>query len=573
MRSNFKNLKQLLKPHKWLLCLSLLASVAAVALQLYVPILSGQAVDYIIGKGQVKLDTVVGIVIKIIIVVIGVAFFQWLMGIINNKVVYNVVRTLRSDIYRHIDTLPVSYVDSNEYGSVVSRVLNDVDQMADGLLMGFTQLFTGVITIIGTLFFMMRTNFLVAIVVIVLTPLSLLISGFISKKTYNMFQKQSEKRAEMTGLINEMVGNEKVVQAFSYEDEAEARFDAINEELVDAEFRATFFSSLTNPSTRLINNMVYAGVGIVGAIGAVRGIITVGQLTCLLGYATQFAKPFNEISGVMTELTSALASCSRVFELLDEESETDGSYELSDVSGGVNFDDVCFSYTADKKLIEHLKLDVKPGQRIAIVGPTGSGKSTLINLLMRFYDIDSGCISMDGKDINTLTKESIRSHYGMVLQETWLKSGTIRENIAYGYPEATDEEIENAAKLTHADRFIKRLPDGYDTFLSEDGGNLSAGQKQLLCITRVMLKLPPMLILDEATSSIDTRTEQRIQRAFGKMMKDRTSFVVAHRLSTIKESDVILVMKDGAVIEQGTHDELLEMKGFYYELFNSQFSS
>ncbi len=573
MRSNFKNLKQLLKPHKWLLCLSLLASVATVALQLYVPILSGQAVDYIIGKGQVKLDTVVGIVIKIIIVVIGAAFFQWLMGIINNKVVYNVVRTLRSDIYRHIDTLPVSYVDSNEYGSVVSRVLNDVDQMADGLLMGFTQLFTGVITIIGTLFFMMRTNFLVAIVVIVLTPLSLLISGFISKKTYNMFQKQSEKRAEMTGLINEMVGNEKVVQAFSYEDEAEARFDAINEELVDAEFRATFFSSLTNPSTRLINNMVYAGVGIVGAIGAVRGIITVGQLTCLLGYATQFAKPFNEISGVMTELTSALASCSRVFELLDEEPETDGSFELSDVSGGVNFDDVCFSYTADKKLIEHLKLDVKPGQRIAIVGPTGSGKSTLINLLMRFYDIDSGCISMDGKDINTLTKESIRSHYGMVLQETWLKSGTIRENIAYGYPEATDEEIENAAKLTHADRFIKRLPDGYDTFLSEDGGNLSAGQKQLLCITRVMLKLPPMLILDEATSSIDTRTEQRIQRAFGKMMKDRTSFVVAHRLSTIKESDVILVMKDGAVIEQGTHDELLEMKGFYYELFNSQFSS
>ncbi|MCR4845422.1 MAG: ABC transporter ATP-binding protein/permease [Eubacterium sp.] len=573
MRSNFKNLKQLLKPHKWLLCLSLLASVATVALQLYVPILSGQAVDYIIGKGQVKFDTVVGIVIKIIIVVIGAAFFQWLMGIINNKVVYNVVRNLRSDIYRHIDTLPVSYVDSNEYGSVVSRVLNDVDQMADGLLMGFTQLFTGVITIIGTLFFMIRTNFLVAIVVIVLTPLSLLISGFISKKTYNMFQKQSEKRAEMTGLINEMVGNEKVVQAFSYEDEAESRFDAINEELVDAEFRATFFSSLTNPSTRLINNMVYAGVGIVGAIGAVRGIITVGQLTCLLGYATQFAKPFNEISGVMTELTSALASCSRVFELLDEEPETDGSFELSDVSGGVNFDDVCFSYTADKKLIEHLNLDVKPGQRIAIVGPTGSGKSTLINLLMRFYDIDSGCISMDGKDINTLTKESIRSHYGMVLQETWLKSGTIRENIAYGYPEATDEEIENAAKLTHADRFIKRLPDGYDTFLSEDGGNLSAGQKQLLCITRVMLKLPPMLILDEATSSIDTRTEQRIQRAFGKMMKDRTSFVVAHRLSTIKESDVILVMKDGAVIEQGTHDELLEMKGFYYELFNSQFSS
>ena len=573
MRSSYKDLKNLLKPHKFLILLSLLASTFTVALQLYVPVLSGQAVDHIIGKGEVKISVVLEIVVKIIIVVLLAAFFQWLMGVINNKVVYNIVRTLRSDIYRHIDTLPISYVDSHEHGEIVSRVLSDVDQMADGLLMGFTQLFTGVITIIGTLFFMMRTNFMVAIVVIVLTPMSLLISGFISKKTYNMFRRQSENRAKMTGLVNEMIGNEKVVQAFSYEDEAAERFDEINKNLTEAEFKATFFSSLTNPSTRLINNMVYAGVGIVGAFGAVQGIITVGQLTCLLGYATQFAKPFNEISGVMTELTAALASCSRVFELLRVESETDGSVTIEEVSGGVSLDDVCFSYTADKKLIEHLNLDVKPGQRIAIVGPTGSGKSTLINLLLRFYDIDSGIISMDGQDINEVTKESLRSHYGMVLQETWLKSGTIRENIAYGSPDATDEEIENAAKLTHADRFIRRLPDGFDTYLCENGGNLSAGQKQLLCITRVMLKLPPMLILDEATSSIDTRTEQRIQRAFGKMMKDRTSFVVAHRLSTIKESDVILVMKDGAVIEQGTHEELLDMRGFYYELFNSQFSN
>ena len=573
MRSSYKDLKNLLKPHKFLIMLSLLASILTVALQLYVPVLSGQAVDHIVGKGQVRMSVVTGIVIKIVVVVLLAAFFQWLMGIINNRVVYNIVRSLRSDIYRHIDTLPISYVDSHEHGEIVSRVLSDVDQMSDGLLMGFTQLFTGIITIIGTLFFMMRTNFIVAIVVIVLTPMSLLISGFISKKTYNMFRKQSENRARMTGLVNEMVGNEKIVQAFSYEEEAASRFDEINSELTEAEFKATYYSSLTNPSTRLINNMVYAGVGIVGAIGAVRGIITVGQLTCLLGYATQFAKPFNEISGVMTELTAALASCSRVFELLREESETDGVEVIDEVSGGVKLDDVCFSYTADKKLIENLNLDVKPGQRIAIVGPTGSGKSTLINLLLRFYDINSGIISLDGRDINELTKESVRSHYGMVLQETWLKTGTIRENIAYGYPDATDEEIENAARLTHADRFIRRLPEGFDTYLTEAGGNLSAGQKQLLCITRVMLRLPPMLILDEATSSIDTRTEQRIQRAFSKMMKDRTSFVVAHRLSTIKESDVILVMKDGAVIEQGSHEELLDKKGFYYELFNSQFNN
>ncbi len=576
--STSKNLLLLLRPHMLKIVLSLLASICTVALQLYAPILAGRAVDNIIGKGKVDISAVTAILIKLVVVILAAAFFQWVMGIINNKVVYNVVRTLRADIYRHINTLPISYIDSHEHGATVSRVLADVDLMSDGLLMGFTQLFTGCITIIGTIFFMIRTNVVVAIVVIVLTPLSLLISWFISKKTYKMFRKQSEKRADMTGLINEMIGNEKVVQAFSYEDEAQERFADINEELVDAEFKATFFSSLTNPSTRLINNIVYAGVGLVGALSVINGGLTVGQLTCLLGYATQFAKPFNEISGVMTELTAALASASRVFELLAEkpeetiESGEDDSF-VDNIEGNVGFDDVSFSYTKDKKLIEHLSLDVKSGQRIAIVGPTGSGKSTLINLLMRFYDVDEGSISIDGNDIRELPRRDVRASYGMVLQETWLKSGTIKDNIAYGFPDATMEEIENAARLTHADRFIKRLPDGYDTYLSEDGGSLSVGQKQLLCITRVMMNIPPMLILDEATSSIDTRTEQRIQRSFNKMMNGRTSFVVAHRLSTIKESDLILVMKDGAVIEQGTHEQLLEMQGFYYELYNSQFNN
>ena len=576
--STSKNLLLLLRPHMLKIVLSLLASICTVALQLYAPILAGRAVDNIIGKGKVDISAVTAILIKLVVVILAAAFFQWVMGIINNKVVYNVVRTLRADIYRHINTLPISYIDSHEHGATVSRVLADVDLMSDGLLMGFTQLFTGCITIIGTIFFMTRTNVVVAIVVIVLTPLSLLISWFISKKTYKMFRKQSEKRADMTGLINEMIGNEKVVQAFSYEDEAQERFADINEELVDAEFKATFFSSLTNPSTRLINNIVYAGVGLVGALSVINGGLTVGQLTCLLGYATQFAKPFNEISGVMTELTAALASASRVFELLAEKPEEtiepgeDDSF-VDNIEGNVGFDDVSFSYTKDKKLIEHLSLDVKSGQRIAIVGPTGSGKSTLINLLMRFYDVDEGSISIDGNDIRELPRRDVRASYGMVLQETWLKSGTIKDNIAYGFPDATMEEIENAARLTHADRFIKRLPDGYDTYLSEDGGSLSVGQKQLLCITRVMMNIPPMLILDEATSSIDTRTEQRIQRSFNKMMNGRTSFVVAHRLSTIKESDLILVMKDGAVIEQGTHEQLLEMQGFYYELYNSQFNN
>lgn len=564
---------KILRPYIPFMILSLLASFISVVMQLYSPILSGRAVDLIIKKGNVDIPGISTILIRFIIVICIAIIFQWIMNMINNSVIYRVVKEMRGRIYEHLNELPVSFIDSHEYGDIVSRTLNDVDQLSDGLLMGFTQLFTGVITIFGTVIFMIKTSLPVALVVIFLTPLSLFVAGFVTKRTYNMFQKQSKERAKMSGLVNEMLGNQKVVQAFSYEEKAENRFAEINEELTDAEFKATFFSSLTNPSTRLINNLVYGGVAIVGAFIVLTGSLSVGQLTCFLSYATQYAKPFNEISGVLTELTAALASASRVFELLEMESEASDEdlEEIETVSGEVSLEDISFSYDKTAKLIEHLSLSVKPGQRIAIVGPTGSGKSTLINLLMRFYDVDKGVIKVDNKDIMGLKRKSVREKYGMVLQETWLKADTIRNNIAYGHPGATDEEIEQAAKLTHADRFIRRLPDKYDTLLSEDGGNLSAGQKQLLCITRVMLKLPPMLILDEATSSIDTRTEQRIQRSFNKMMNGRTSFVVAHRLSTIKESDLILVMKDGSVIEQGTHDELLAKKGFYFELFNSQF--
>ena len=562
----------LIKPYSPLMVFSLLCALVTIVMQLYGPILSGRAIDYIVERENVNIPAVTHTIIQFLIVILVAIVAQWIMGMINNKVVFRIVRDLRVAAYNKINTLPVNYVDSHEYGDTVSRILTDVDQFSDGLLMGFTQLFTGVVTIIGTIIFMIRVNMAIAITVIVLTPMSLFIASFVAKKTYNMFKRQAEERARMTGLVNEMIGNEKVVQAFSYEETAQERFDEINEKLVDAEFKATFFSSLTNPSTRLVNNIVYAGVGIVGAFVVIAGGITVGQLTCLLSYATQYAKPFNEISGVVTEMQNAFSCIARIFELFEEEPESsdENLKELIDVSGNVNISDVDFSYSKDKELIRNLSLDVKPGQRVAIVGPTGSGKSTIINLLMRFYDVDAGRISVDGININELKRNSLRANYGMVLQETWLKSGTIRENIAYGKPNATDEEIKNAAKLTHADRFIRRLPDGYDTKISEDGGNLSAGQKQLLCITRVMLSLPPMLILDEATSSIDTRTEQRIQRSFAKMMKGRTSFVVAHRLSTIKESDIILVMKDGAVIEQGDHDELIAKGGFYKELYTSQ---
>ena len=575
MKKNvIQKLLRFLKPYIPFMILSLIASVVTVVMQLYAPIISGRAIDCIVEKGKVNIPEVTRLLTTFVIVIVVSILFQWIMSMINNAIVYRVVRDFREKIYEHINKLPIAYIDSHEYGDTVSRTLSDVDQLSDGLLMGFSQLFTGVITIVGTICFMLKTSVPVALVVIVLTPLSLLVAGFITRKTYKMFTRQSEKRAEMTGLVNEMVGNEKVVQAFSYEERAQKRFEDINEELTDAEFKATFFSSLTNPSTRLINNLVYAGVAIVGAFIVLSGGLTVGQLTCFLSYATQYAKPFNEISGVMTELTAALASAARVFELLEEEPEpSDAEYDdLIDIDGEVSLEGVSFSYTKDRKLIEDLSLSVKNGQKVAIVGPTGSGKSTLINLLMRFYDVDKGNIYIDNQDISEITRSSVRTNFGMVLQETWLKSGTIRENIAYGYPDATDEEIKEAARVSHADRFIRRLSDGYDTVLSEDGGNLSAGQKQLLCITRVMLRLPPMLILDEATSSIDTRTEQRIQRAFDKMMKGRTSFVVAHRLSTIKESDIILVMKDGAVIEKGSHQELLNLRGFYYELYNSQFA-
>ena len=565
----------LIKPYALLIILSFIAALVSIIMQLYGPILSGRAVDLITAKGQVDIDGVWRILIRFIIVVLIAAFAQWIMNLINNKVVYNVVCNLRESLFDHINRMPVGYIDSHERGDIISRILSDVDTFTDGLLMGFTQFFTGVITIFGILIFMFRVNFKVALVVVVLTPMSLFVAGFISKKSFDLFRSQSKKRAQMTELVNEMIGNEAVVQAFCYEDDAAERFEAINEDLSKAELSATFFSSLTNPSTRLINNFVYAGVGLTGALAVLTGNLSIGQLTCFLSYATQFAKPFNEISGVMTEIQNAFACASRIFELLEEETESDDLelIELDKVDGTVEIRDVDFSYNKEKELITDLSLSINPGQKVAIVGPTGSGKSTLINLLMRFYDVDKGDIYVDGNNIYDLKRKNLRGFYGMVLQETWLKSGTIKENIAYGHPDASEEEIINAAKITHADRFIRRLPKGYDTYISEDGGSLSEGQKQLLCITRVMLSLPPMLILDEATSSIDTRTEQRIQRSFIKMMKGRTTFIVAHRLSTIKDSDLILVMKDGSVIEQGTHESLLADNGFYKNLYLSQFTS
>lgn len=574
-KQTLKRILKCIKKYSVLVVFSLICAAVSVVLTLYAPILMGNGVDKIVGAGSVDFNGLKAVLVKLVVVVAITAIAQWLMNIINNRITYKVVNDVRTMAFDKLSRLPLSYVDSHTHGDIVSRIIADVDQFSDGLLMGFTQLFTGVMTIVGTLVFMLSINRIITVVVVVITPVSLFAASFIAKKTYNMFKKQSEIKGELTSIVNEMVENQKVVTAFSMEDRVNDRFNEVNDRLNVAGLKATFFSSTTNPVTRFVNSLVYTGVGIIGAVMAIKGRITVGQLSSFLSYANQYTKPFNEISGVVTELQNAMASAARVFELIDEEAEIEDKSDavvLKDVSGSVKLTDVDFSYDKSKELIKDLNLDVKPGARIAIVGPTGCGKSTVINLLMRFYDVDSGSIAVSGHDIKDVTRHSLRENYGMVLQETWLKSGTIKENIAYGRPDATDEEIIEAAKQSHAHSFIKRLPKGYDTVITEDGGNLSQGQKQLLCITRVMLDLPPMLILDEATSSIDTRTEIRIQRAFNKMMKGRTSFVVAHRLSTIKESDVILVMKDGHIIEQGNHETLLAMNGFYTNLYNSQFA-
>lgn len=564
-----------IKKSRILVILSFVCAMITVASTLYAPILTGDAIDLIVGKGLVDFDGIKDIIYTFLMVTVVTVISQWFMNIINNHITYSVVRDIRIEVFNHMEELPLSYIDSHKHGDIVSRIVSDIDQFADGLLMGFTQLFTGIVTILATLGFMIAVNVPIALVVIVLTPLSLFVASFIAKRTYHLFHQQSETRGEITALVDEMVGQQKIVQAFGYEDDALDRFEEINNRLEKDSMSATFYSSLVNPCTRFVNNLVYAAVGIIGAISAIMTGFTVGQLTCFLSYANQYTKPFNEISNVITELQNAMACAGRVFELLDETPqvpEKENAHVLTDTKGAIEIKDVNFSYVKDKTLITNLNLSVKPGMRVAIVGPTGCGKSTLINLLMRFYDVDTGSISVDGTDIRDMTRDSLRQNYGMVLQETWLKSGTIRENIAYGKPDATDEEIVQAAKLAHSDSFIRRLPQGYDTVIAEDGGNLSQGQKQLLCITRVMLLLPPMLILDEATSSIDTRTEIRIQKAFNRMMQGRTSFIVAHRLSTIREADVILVMKDGNIIEKGNHDQLMAQNGFYTNLYNSQFA-
>ena len=555
---------------------SLIFAALSVASQLYVPILTGNAIDHMIGVGKVDFAGVAAIVRVIVAATAVTAISQWIFGICNNKITYNVSRDLRNAAIAKIQRLPVSYLDAHPTGDLVSRVIADVEQFADGLLMGFTQFFTGVLTILGTLGFMLYVNVPITLVVVCVTPLSFIVAGFIAKKTYRNFHMQTEVRGEQTAFINEMIEGQKVVQAFCHEKENVDQFDEMNERLQKASLKAIFFSSITNPATRFVNNVVYAGVALVGALFAVSGGISVGQLSCFLSYANQYTKPFNEISGVVTELQNAMACASRIFELLDEEERTPDKADArvlteEQVDGSVEISDVSFSYVPDRKLIEHFNLSVKPGERVAIVGPTGCGKTTMINLLMRFYDVDAGKICVSGTDIRDISRISLRRSYGMVLQDTWLKSGTIYENIAYGRPDATKEQVIEAAKAAHAHSFIKRLPDGYDTVISEDGGNISQGQKQLLCIARVMLCLPPMLILDEATSSIDTRTEIKIQQAFASMMKGRTSFIVAHRLSTIREADIILVMDSGKVIEQGTHEELLAKKGFYAKLYNSQY--
>ena len=562
-----------IRPYSLFVVCSLVVAAVSVGAQLYIPILCGSAIDMMLGKGAVDFSGVMGIIVKVLVVAGAAALAQWLLSVCNNRITFLVSRDLRNEALRKIQTLPLSYLDSHPSGDIVSRMVADVDTFADGLLMGFTQLFSGVLTILGTLLFMLSENVVITLVVVCITPLSLLVASFLAKRSYKYFQGQSSVRGEQTALVNEMIEGQKVVQAFGHEAESLDAFDEVNGRLQDVSLKAIFFSSMTNPATRFVNNIVYAGVGLVGALYAVRGGITIGQLSVFLNYANQYTKPFNEISGVVTELQNALACAARVFELLDADDQIPEAENASVLQpdGHVQLEDVSFRYLPDRPLIEGLSLDVKPGQRIAIVGPTGCGKTTLINLLMRFYDVNGGSIKVSGTDIRDVTRASLRGSYGMVLQDTWLRAGTVRENIAYGKPDASLDEVVAAAKAAHADSFIRRLPEGYDTVIAEDGGNISQGQKQLLCIARVMLCLPPMLILDEATSSIDTRTEVRIQAAFARMMRGRTSFIVAHRLSTIREADVILVMKDGHIVEQGNHDELLAQGGFYATLYNSQF--
>ena len=574
IRTINKVLKKI-RPYRFTLALSLIFAVITVILTLYFPLLTGEAVDCIIGEGMVDFAAIAPIAVKMAVIAALTALSQWAMNICNNRITYNVTRDIRDEAFKKIEILPLKYIDNHSAGDIVSRVIADVDQFADGLLMGFTQLFTGVLTILGTLFFMFRINTVISLVVLLATPISLFVAAFIAGRTYRLFRLQSETRGEETAFIDEMIGNQKVVQAFCHEDKSMKKFDEINSRLEKASLLSTFFSSITNPSTRFVNSLVYTSVGIVGAFSVIGGNLSVGQLSAFLSYANQYTKPFNEISGVITELQNAIACAARIFELIEEKPQTpdsDNAVVLGTADGNVELKNVYFSYSPDRSLIENLNLSAAKGQRIAIVGPTGCGKTTLINLLMRFYDVDSGSISVDGNDIRNVTRKSLRSNYGMVLQDTWLKSGTIRENIVMGKPDATDEEVIAAAKASHAHSFIKRLPQGYDTFITEDGGSLSQGQKQLLCITRVMLCLPPILILDEATSSIDTRTEIKIQHAFRQMMEGRTSFIIAHRLSTIQDADLILVMKDGRIIERGTHSELLEKNGFYAKLYNSQFA-
>lgn len=569
-----KKVLNYIRPQWILVLVSLLMAVVSVALTLYLPVLTGDVVDQILGKGHVNFAAIFKIMRMMAGAILITAAAQWIMNVCNNKIVYTVTRSIREEAFARIEILPLKYLDTHSSGDIVSRIIADVDQFADGLLMGFTQLFTGVVTIVGTLFFMLSVNPMITLVVVVLTPVSLLVANFIAKRTYSMFQLQSKTRGEQTALINEMIENQKVVQAYGQEKKVQARFDEINGRLQKYSLRATFFSSITNPATRFVNSLVYTGVGLTGAFAAVRGAMTVGQLSAFLSYANQYTKPFNEISGVITELQNAIACAGRVFSLIDEETQVpdpEPAKTLPQEIGRVTMSHVNFSYTPEKKLIEDFNLETEKGQMIAIVGPTGCGKTTLINLLMRFYDVNSGSIQIEGADLRDLKRETVRSAFGMVLQDTWLRSGTIRDNIRMGRPNATEEEVIKAAKEAHAHGFIRRLPDGYDTMITENGGNLSQGQKQLLCIARVMLCLPPMLILDEATSSIDTRTEILIQKAFRTMMKGRTSFIVAHRLSTIRNADVILVMRDGNIVEQGSHKELLAQNGFYAEIYNSQF--